>query len=119
MYFHKRLKSFQYAWRGVKLLFREPNAKIHLAAAILAITLGFLLKINLIEWAIIIIVIGLVLMAELFNTTIEKLSDRVTTEQDDKIEKIKDMSAGAVLIIAITAAIVGCVIFIPKIYYLF
>ncbi len=81
----------------------------------MAVTLGFLLKINTFEWLIVIVVISLVLAAETFNTAIEYLVDMVSPEENKTAGKIKDIAAGAVLITAIGALITGIIIFLPKI----
>ncbi|MCD4698120.1 MAG: diacylglycerol kinase family protein [Bacteroidales bacterium] len=114
----KRLKSFIYAFRGVKHLFGQHNAWIHSIAAITALLLGFLLKISTTEWCIIIISIGLVFSSELFNTSIEKLTDMVSPEHNTKAAMVKDMAAGAVLFMAMAAACAGLIIFLPKIWEL-
>lgn len=110
-----RLKSFVYAWAGIKKVFyTEHNMWIHLIAAIAAIAMGFLCRINRMEWIVLVVVIGMVWMAELFNTAIEAMMDIVSTEQHPQIKLVKDIAAGAVLLAAIAAVIVGCFIFIPK-----
>ena len=109
----KRAKSFVYAGRGIKWLFAEPNAWIHLTATIVVVIAGFCFGITPMEWVVICICIGSVFAAETFNTAIEKLSDAISPEWNDKIGKVKDLAAGAVLITAIAAAIVGLIIFIP------
>lgn len=86
-----------------------------MVAMILVITFGILLKIEILEWILIAIVVGLVLITELLNTAIEKLSDIVDPEWNTKIGDVKDYSAGAVLISAIISLIVGGLIFIPRI----
>lgn len=111
-----RIKSFSFASNGLrKLIKSEHNARIHLVAMILVITFGILLKIEILEWILIAIVVGLVLITELLNTAIEKLSDIVDPEWNTKIGDVKDYSAGAVLISAIISLIVGGLIFIPRI----
>ena len=110
---HKRAKSFEYAARGIKWLFAEHNAWIHLIATIVVIIAGFCFDITRTEWMMVCICIGMVFAAETFNTAIEKLCDVVSPEWNDKIGKVKDLAAGAVLITAIVAAIVGLIIFIP------
>lgn len=110
-----RLKSFGYAWSGIKAVLRtEHNTWIHLTLTILAIAFGIILSINLWEWMALVIVVALVWMAELFNTCIEKIMDFLSAERHPKIKLIKDMAAAAVLITSIAAVIVGCLIFIPK-----
>lgn len=114
----KRLLSFKYAFNGLALLFRgEPNAWIHLVAAAGVITAGILLKINALEWALVIFAIGLVFSTELFNSAIEEIVNKVSPERNETAGKIKDLAAGAVLMAAITSAIIGLIIFIPKILY--
>jgi diacylglycerol kinase len=84
----------------------------------LVIILGFILKIDLQEWVICILLIGAVIGAELMNTAIETTVDMYTREKNELAKKAKDVSAGAVLIIAISSAIIGCMIFIPKLVHL-
>ncbi|MCR4965338.1 MAG: diacylglycerol kinase family protein [Bacteroidales bacterium] len=116
----KRIKSFKYAFAGFRALFRaEQNAWIHTVAAILAIGAGFLFRISPGEWIAVIIVIGMVFAAEIFNTSLERTADFLTQEQDDRIRDIKDLSAAAVLVCAITALIVGLIIFLPKVICFF
>lgn len=111
-----RIKSFSHALNGIiALLKKEHNARIHLVAAISATILGIVLKINTTEWISIVIVIGLVILTELFNTAIERLADLVDPNRNELIGQIKDYSAGAVLMAAIVSLIVGGLIFIPKI----
>ncbi len=115
-YFRKRVRSFKYAIIGIKELFDgTPNATIHLVAAIMAIIMGILLKISNLEWVAIIIVIGLVIALEGINSAIEELADLITKEKNDNIRKVKDISAGAVLIASISALATGLFIFGPKI----
>jgi diacylglycerol kinase len=117
---NSRTSSFKFAFIGlVSLLKNEPNARIHLLAAILVISAGIVLRIEIIEWSLIIMVIGIVFMAELFNTSLESLSDAVDMEHNERIKKAKDYAAGAVLISAVLSVIVGVLIFLPKLLYLF
>lgn len=112
----KSLKSFRYAFQGIKYLIKhENNFRYHMLAAIVAVSLGFYLSISTTEWLIIISMIGLVLMAEAFNTSLEKLMDILHPELHPKIGKAKDIAAGAVLIIAATAATIGIIIFAGRI----
>jgi len=114
--FYKRLKSFEYAFQGVVAVFRnEHNMLIHLFATCIAIVFSILLHISSTEWLAVMLSIGFVWTAEIFNTAIEKTMDFITTEKKPAIKLIKDLSAAAVLIASITALIVGCFIFIPKI----
>lgn len=116
----KRLrKSFGYAFKGIDdVIKHEPNMKIHVVVAILVVIMAFILKVSIIEWIILVLLIGTVLAAETINTTIENLVDMYTKEYDEKAKIVKDTAAGTVLILAITSAIIGLIIFIPKIIYL-
>ncbi len=112
----RRIKSFLFAFNGIKNLIKnEHNARIHLVVMLVVIIFGFIFNITLTEWISIVVVIGLVLLSELFNTAIEKLSDIVDPKWNIKIGEVKDYSAAAVLISAVIAVIVGGIIFIPKI----
>ncbi len=113
----KRLKkSFGYAFKGIDdVVGNEPNMKIHVSVAIVVVITAFLLKVSMMEWIILILLIGAVLAAETINTTIENLVDMYTKEYNEKARVVKDTAAGTVLILAITAAIIGLMIFIPKI----
>lgn len=110
-----RIKSFGFALSGIRLLFQsEPNALLHLMAGLLALVLGWVCEINSYEWLFVIIAIALVFAMELFNTSIEILSDYVQPNKHEAIKKVKDLSAGAVLIVSLGALIGGLIIFIPK-----
>jgi len=85
----------------------------HLAAAIAVVVVNILLKVNKTEWLITLILIGLAWMAEIFNTAIEKLADRVTKEQDPLIGQVKDLASGAVLIICCFAVACAIIIYLP------
>ena len=116
----KRLKSFTYAFNGLKVLFAEEhNSRIHLFATVCVIIAGALLKLSLLEWAAVAFAVGLVFSGEIFNSAIEDLSDVVCPERDDRIKKVKDLAAAAVLVNAIAAAVIGLLVFVPKIIQLF
>ncbi|MNU62911.1 Undecaprenol kinase [compost metagenome] len=111
----ERIKSFNYAFAGLKTLFvEEHNARIHLISALIAITLGFVLKISPNEWISLVVVMGLVFICEAFNTALEALCDYVQFEKHSQIKKVKDLAAAAVLISAVSALITGIIIFAPK-----
>ncbi len=112
----KRLKSFKYAFNGIILLCRnEHNAQIHLLVLALAVIFGIFFHISALEWILITIVSGMVLLSEGFNTTIEYLADHIAPDYHEVIGQVKDVAAGSVLIAAIAAAITGVIIFVPKI----
>ena len=93
----------------------EHNSRIHLSILLLVLVLGLYLQIAPAEWATIAVVAGMVLVSELINSAIEDLADIVQPEWDEKIGRIKDYTAGAVLVSAIVSIIAGLIIFIPKI----
>lgn len=110
----KRIKSFGYAFAGIKVMLREEhNARIHIVAAVVAVALGLLFGITPGEWTAVVIVIAMVFAAEAVNSAIERTADFVKAERDDRKRDIKDLAAGAVLLCAIGAAVVGIIIFLP------
>jgi diacylglycerol kinase (ATP) len=111
-----RFGSFKFAFNGLwSLLKNEHNSRIHFLAAIVAIAIGLILKINPYEWSLLIIVIGIVFLTELLNTALETLADIVDPEWNEQIRKAKDYAAAAVLVSAIISVVAGGLIFIPKI----
>ena len=115
-----RLKSFRYAFNGIRILFStEHNAWIHLSAALSVIIAGIAIKISISEWVAVLIAIGMVFTAEAINTSIEKLSDFVSAEKQKSIKEVKDLAAAGVLISSITALLIGLLVFLPKILMLF
>lgn len=110
----KRIKSFSYAFAGLKVLFKEEhNARIHAVATLLVVAAGILFRITAGEWIAVVLCIGMVISAEAVNSSIERCADFVKQERDDRKRDIKDLGAAAVLVCAIAAAVVGCIIFIP------
>jgi len=113
----KHLRSYTYAARGVRQLFKtELNVWVHSGIALCTISLGFIFKLSSIEWVAVALSCGLVLGAEAMNTAIEYLANCYSTEKNTQIGKVKDIAAGAVLICALTALTVGLVIFLPKFF---
>ena len=113
----KRLvKSFGYAIDGLKYAFKyEQNLTVHIVATILVIVFGILFNISSFEWLLIFLCIGLVIATELLNTSIEATIDLISPNKHPLAKVAKDTAAAAVLVFAITAIIVGFIIFIPKI----
>lgn len=106
--------SFKYAFQGiVSALKEEPNLKFHFLAALLVVILGGLLNISSTDWVIVIILIGLVISLELTNSAIEAVVDEFTNDHHPGAKLAKDISAGAVLVAALTSAILGIIIFLP------
>ncbi len=102
------------ALRGMLILFRERAFRIQLLIGFLITLLGFYVEIEPWQWAIQTLSIGLVLMAEGVNTTIERFADIVEPNFDPKIGRIKDMSAGFVAIAVIISLVVATLIYVPK-----
>lgn len=112
----KRLRSFKFAFRGIKLLIRhEHNAWIHCFAALCVVAAGCFFRISRMEWVAVWLAIGGVLAAEAVNSSIEALADVVSPGYNEAIKRAKDLAAGAVLLLALAAAIVGLIIFVPYI----
>ena len=110
-----RARSFKYALEGIRTLFRKDhNIILHLLATIVVIALSIWIKVTTAEALALVFAIGFVWVSELFNTAIEKIMDLISLQKHPQIKFIKDVSAAAVLMASITAAIVGCIIFIPK-----
>ncbi|MDU8886295.1 diacylglycerol kinase family protein [Yeosuana sp. MJ-SS3] len=112
-----RIKSINYAFRGAVLLIKtEASIQIQLVIAILVTIAGFYFNLNITEWIVQILAICIIMSVEGLNTAIEKIADFVHPEHHAKIGFIKDISAGAVFISAISAIIIGLIIYIPKIF---
>lgn len=118
-YCHSRYAGLKFAFAGLKRLGREHNFRIHIIIATLTTVAGILCGISLIEWYGIIICFGLVLAAEGFNTAIEILADRICSCKDESIKLAKDVSAGAVLLAALSSAVVGGLIFANRLFHIF
>lgn len=116
-FFFNRIKSIGYAFKGALLLLKtEASIQIQFAIGILVTIAGFYYELSTTEWVIQILTIALIMGLEGLNTAIEEIADFVHPEQHPKIGFIKDVAAGAVFIFAIAAAIVGCIIYFPKIF---
>lgn len=112
--------GFAYAWRGIKLVWTsERNFRIHTAAAILALTAGGILRLSLVEWAVLTVTIALVLTLEMVNSAIEKLLDHLHPDRHPAVGAVKDVAAGAVLTAAGGSVVVGVFLFGPKLLALF
>lgn len=108
--------GFSFAWNGLKEVVKtERNFRIHLVATLLVIILCISFDLVYLEWAVICLVIGLVLIAEMINSAIEKMLDYLNPSIHPQAKIIKDIAAGAVLLAAIIATVIGLIIFLPKI----
>jgi diacylglycerol kinase (ATP) len=109
------IRSFGFAWEGIAHVGRsQQNWRIHVAIAAIAIALGLALQISLIEWVALSLTIGLVLGFECLNTAVEAAVDALNAPPSLPAKYAKDTAAGAVLVMAITAVVVGGLIFLPK-----
>lgn len=116
MMIRKHINSYRYAARGIWLAFRyETNMVIHLLAALAVVALNIVLHITRTDWILTLVLIGIVWMAEITNTAVEKLADRITKENDPLIGQAKDLAAGAVLIVCILAVVCAGFIYSPYI----
>jgi diacylglycerol kinase len=108
----KLLKSFGFAIRGIGHAAKtQMNLKIHFAAAIVVLAAGFYFSITTGEWIAILILMGMVVSLELMNTAIEQVVDLISPDQNENAGRIKDISAGAVLVVSIVSVIIAFVIF--------
>lgn len=113
----KRAKSISHAWRGIWIFIKTThNAWVHIFFAVVAIILGFYFDINEAEWGLLVFAIGMVVVAEAFNTAIEIDIDLTSPEYHPYARDTKDVAAGAVLISVCVAVAIGLIIFIPKIF---
>ena len=117
MSWKNRWRSIRTAWQGLTFTLRtEPNARIHAAVGGLVLLLAALFQIARWEWALLLVMIGMVWAAEIFNTALEVLVDYVSPDQKEFAKVCKDLSAAGVLITALTAAAVGVLIFLPPLW---
>ena len=114
-YIARRIYAFKYAARGAWLLLRrEPSIQVQAAIGLLVTVAGFYFDISAIEWIMQTLAITLVMGVEAINTALEELADYIQPNHDQKIGRLKDVAAGAVLFVAFGAVVTGCLIYIPK-----
>ncbi|HXK52687.1 diacylglycerol kinase family protein [Candidatus Nomurabacteria bacterium] len=108
----KHAKSFKYAFNGIfHALLNEANFRVQIVITAIAVLLGIYYRISVEEWSILTLATGLLLSAEMFNTVLENIIDRLITDYDENAKIIKDLAAGFVLIMAVTCAILLGLIF--------
>jgi len=112
------IKAFGHASNGLRRGLQERNIKIHLTLGVGALLLSIILKISTFEWLIVLFLIGVVISAELFNTAIEETCNALRDQLrlDHQATKLpRDLAAGAVMVIAVASALIGLIIFVPKV----
>lgn len=114
--FLNRVKFALQGW--VSFFRREKNGQIQLFIAMMVIIAGFILRVTITEWMILLSCIGVVVSFEMINSAVEKICDHVNPGIHPAIKVVKDIAAGAVLWSAVIAAIIGCIIFLPKLVHL-
>ncbi len=111
-------RSFLFAMQGFRTAVRqERNIKVMLGGAVFAVMAGVVCKLDLVSWAIIVVCIGSVISSELVNTSIEAVVDLVSPEFHPLAGKAKDIAAAAELVLSITAAIVGVLVYANAIFF--
>jgi len=114
---HSLLKSFGFAFEGLRAaVLRGRNFRIQLTIGAFAVVLGIILKLGFAEWLDLVIIITIVLILELVNTSIEALVDLVSPEIREKAKLAKDVAAATVLIASIGSVIIGVLLFLPKVF---
>jgi len=117
---NRLLKSFYHAGRGLWFTIRqEKNVQIHLLVALIVILLAFLLKVSILEFAILVTVILFVFVAELLNTIVELIIDYINPHFNQRARLIKDLSAGIVLLVTLGAILIGFLVFYPHLLVFF
>ena len=112
--------KFKVAFRGIYFgVAGQSSFVVHVSVSVLVIVLAIILKLDLVSWSILLLCIGLVMMAELFNSAVETLFRGLPTDVQDRSWKALDIAAGAVLLASIIAAIVGLIVLIPAVFLYF
>jgi diacylglycerol kinase len=116
-FFKSRLRSIGIALDGIRqVLITQQNARIHVAAALVVFIAAGLLGFSVLEWVLLLLVVGFVWAAEIFNTAIEDLVDLVGSGENPSAKRIKDISAGAVMVSVLVAVVAGILLFGPKLW---
>lgn len=114
-----RLASLGHACRGLAVLMKEPNARIHLLASCAVLALGLALSVTLLEWALLALTCAMVLTAEALNTAIEHAVNLASPQWSEGARRAKDVAAAGVLLASVGALCVGAVVFLPRLWNLF
>lgn len=114
---NREIKSFGHALRGLKFLFQsQKHFRFHVLATVLLVALGFWFSVTALEWAVLLLCCGVVLMAEALNSALESALDHLHPEIHPAIGKAKDMAAAGVLIVSVLSAVIGVVVFWPYVF---
>lgn len=114
----RTIKSFKYAWNGLKTVWREEtNFRVEVFAGLCIVVSIFYFNLNLVESSLIVFAITLVLVSEIINTIVEDICNKIQPEQDQVIGKIKDMSASFVFLSSLGALVVGILVFYNHFIY--
>jgi diacylglycerol kinase len=112
---NKHIASFKAAFNGIYIALKsEWNLRFHFFISVIVITLATILKFSILEFSVLFLTIGFVISIEMVNTSIEELCNYVQPEKNEIIKKIKDISAGAVLVSSLIAILIGIALFLPK-----
>ncbi len=118
-FFASRIASFRHAGRGLGFAIRsEIHVRIHLAAMVAVVGAGLHFDLSSVEWCSVSLAIGLVIASEILNTAIERLVDIIRPEHDAAAGQVKDIASAAVLVAALAAAVVGGLVFGPRLFNL-
>lgn len=113
---NRLIRSIRSASRGIGIAFQEEqNFRIQACIGACSILLAFVLQISLIEWGMLVITMGAVLTAEIFNSVLERIVDAMKPRVSPLVRHMKDLSSAAVLILASSALVIGCLLFLPRI----
>ena len=113
------IRSFGYAFKGMRAAVNERNFRLHLISTALTLLAAFLFQVSLMEWCVLLICIGAVLSLELINTALEHLVNLVSPDYHPVAGKVKDISAAAVLCFSIISFVIALIIFVPRAYVMF
>ncbi len=113
----QRAKSFNHAFRGLSIVFKtQHNMWVHIFITVIVVVFGFVLNISNIEWLVLVLTIGLVIVTEILNTALEIDIDLTSPTYHPYARDTKDVASSAVLISVIISVVTGLIIFIPKIF---
>ncbi|OIP76276.1 MAG: hypothetical protein AUK09_02300 [Parcubacteria group bacterium CG2_30_36_38] len=115
----KLKQSLKNAFWGLKIALGQHSFLLMILITLLVLFLAWFLKISFLEWLIVILLIGLILSLEVFNTVLEKLLDFIEPNHSPRVKEIKDLIAAAVLVICLISLVLGLIIFLPKLIALF